>query len=175
MVKGIAPMSGSGPGIAAGFTLVELMITLVIVGILAAYGVPSVRDMIQAGRLRSASSDFYSALILARSEAIKRRITVTVAPLSTGWNSGWTVKAGATTYGSHEALPSSVIVQVGVPAAATTSPIVYGMNGRVSSGSQTVIFYTSPEVAQPRCLSIDPSGMPRSQIDTNMKGSDGCY
>lgn len=159
-----------------GFTLVELMIALAIVGVLAAFAVPSMRDMIQAARVRSASSDLYSALVLARSEAIKRRTSVTVAPAvsATGWSSGWTVKAGATTLGSHEALPSDLLVQVDVPAVSTFDPIVYGMNGRVSAGSQTIIFYTTPAVTQPRCLSIDPSGLPRSRIDTNMTGTDGC-
>jgi type IV fimbrial biogenesis protein FimT len=156
-----------------GFTLVEAMIVLTIVGILAAYAVPSMRDMMQASRLRSASSDFYGALIQARSEAIKRHSNVTITPSASGWAGGWTVAAGATTLATHDPLESGVAVQVNVPAG-TASAIVYGMNGRVSAGTQNVIFYASPAVAQPRCMSIDPSGMPRSRTDTNMTATDGC-
>lgn len=156
-----------------GFTLIEAMIVLTIVGILAVYAVPSMRDMMQAARLRNSSSDFYGALITARSEAIKRRTSVTVVPSSSGWQGGWSVLAGTTVLASHDPLESGVQVQVNVPAG-TASTITYGMNGRVTSGSQTVIFYATPAVAQPRCMSIDPSGMPRSRTDTNMTATDGC-
>ena len=150
------------------------MIVLAIVGILAAYAVPSMRDLIQASKLRSASSDFYGALVLARSEAIKRRTNVTITPVTASWTGGWTVTVGATLLASHDALESGVLVQVNVPASGTTNPIVYGMNGRVSSGTQNVIFYSSPTVTQPRCMSIDPSGMPRSRTDSNLIATDGC-
>ena len=162
------------PAASGGFTLIEIMIVVAIVAVLAAFGVPSMRDMIQASKMRSAGSDLYGALILARGEAIKRRTTVTVAPASSNWANGWTVTAGATTLQTQGALESGVLVQVNVPAA-TASSIVYGMNGRVSSSTlQTVIFYVSPTIAQPRTISIDPSGMPRSRTDTNMTASDGC-
>ncbi len=157
-----------------GFTLIEMMVTVGIVGVLAAYAVPSMRDMIQAAKARSASSDFYAALILARSEAIKRRTSVTIAPVTAAWEGGWTVKAGATTLSTHDPLESGVLTQVNVPAVAAAS-IVYGMNGRVATSSQqNVIFYLSPAVSQPRCVNVDPSGLPRIRTDTNMTASDGC-
>lgn len=149
------------------------MIVLAIVGVLAAYAVPSMRDMIQATKLRTAASDFYGAMILARSEAIKRRANVTITPAAAGWTGGWTVATGATTLAAHDALDTAILVQVNVPAV-SASAIVYGMNGRVSSASQNVIFYITPSVAQPRCMSIDPSGMPRSRTDTNLTATDGC-
>ena len=157
-----------------GFTLIEVMIVVAIAAVLAAFAVPSMRDLIQAAKSRSAASDLYGSLILARGEAIKRRTTVTVAPVSSSWDNGWTVTAGGTTLESHGALETGVLVQVNVPAA-TASSIAYGMNGRVASSAlQTVIFYLSPTISQPRCISIDPSGMPRSRADTNMTASDGC-
>lgn len=169
----MAPIAFAGPR-PLGFTLIEMMVAVAIVAVLAAFAVPSARDMIQAAKMRSASSDFYSALVLARSEAIKRRASVTLAPVTTTWSGGWTVKAGTTTLAAHDALESGVLVQVNVPAV-TASSIVYGMNGRVSTSTQqNVIFYLSPVVSQPRCVNIDPSGLPRSRTDTNMTASDGC-
>lgn len=86
-----------------GFTLIELMITIAIAGILLAIGVPSMRDMIHQNRLTGHVNEFVAANLLARSEAIKRGSQVTLCrsanaessnTCSTGagnWSSGWLV------------------------------------------------------------------------------------
>jgi type IV fimbrial biogenesis protein FimT len=56
----------------------ELMITLALIGVLAALAVPSMRDFIRNGRLTSASNDLLRSLNLARTEAIKRQTNVAV-------------------------------------------------------------------------------------------------
>lgn len=59
-----------------GFTIIELGVTLFIAGILLALAVPSFETFIQNNRLRSATSDFVTAVNLARVEAIKRQARV---------------------------------------------------------------------------------------------------
>ena len=56
----------------SGFTLVELMITLAIAGILVAVGIPSFNSTISSNRLTSYANELVTALNLARSEAVKR-------------------------------------------------------------------------------------------------------
>jgi len=61
-----------------GFSLVELMVTVVVIGILSALAVPNMRAFIQNMRITSQTNEFISDLNYARSEAIKRAADVTV-------------------------------------------------------------------------------------------------
>ena len=165
----------TGSVMAGGFTLIEVMIVLVILAILATVAAPAMTGMLRTSKVRTIASDFYSALLKARSESIKRRVTVTVAPAGASWSTGWTVKYGTTTLVSHEALASDIGVQINVPATSTVSAIVYGSNGRISSAAPTLIFYApSDSSVQARCVSADPAGLPRVRTDTNGVATDGC-
>ena len=75
-----------------GFTLVEMLVTLSIVGIFTAIAVPSFTSLIASQNIRVSASMLQSSLLQARSEAIKRNTVVMVSP-SAGqqWTSGWTV------------------------------------------------------------------------------------
>lgn len=61
-----------------GFSLIELIIVVVIIGIIATIGVPSYQGMMERGRITSASNNLLGAMQLARSEAATRRTNVTV-------------------------------------------------------------------------------------------------
>ena len=62
----------------AGFTLLELMVVLAIAGILIAVGIPTMSDFIRNSRITGAANDVMAALHFTRSEAVKRRIPVTL-------------------------------------------------------------------------------------------------
>lgn len=91
-----------------GVTLVELLVVIAITGVLASVAIPSYINMIISNRVSSITSDFHSNLLLARSEALKRGMTVSicksanaevagascdpspsVAGSNVGWGSGW--------------------------------------------------------------------------------------
>ncbi len=83
-----------------GFSLLELMVTLVILAILLGIGVPSFNSITQSSRLRSVVHDLNTAVQLARSEAVSRRetaaacrsnVTQTACGFGADWSSGWMV------------------------------------------------------------------------------------
>jgi len=71
-----------------GFTLVELMITIAVVGVLASMAVPSYSKMIERNKLKEVAQGLKSDLMFARAEAIKRSQDVTVSR-NTGDNGAW--------------------------------------------------------------------------------------
>jgi len=64
----------------SGFTLVEIMVTVVIVGIFASIALPSFARIIENNRINTATNELISNLLLTKSEALKRRNTVTLCP-----------------------------------------------------------------------------------------------
>jgi len=66
-----------------GFTLLELMFTIALLGTLLGLAAPSFRDFLRNSKLTSSSNDLLADLNLARTEAIKRRESVIVCSSST--------------------------------------------------------------------------------------------
>lgn len=78
-----------------GFTLIELMVTVAVMGFVLAIGVPAFKDTLRNAQLTAGINEFVASLNYARSEAVKRGVYVTVRKKSTsstvGWESGWNV------------------------------------------------------------------------------------
>lgn len=62
----------------SGMTLIELMVTLVVAGILFSLAIPSMRTIIQNTRIANQTNEMITDLNFARSEAIKRASNVTI-------------------------------------------------------------------------------------------------
>ncbi len=77
-----------------GFTLVELVITLVLVGILSAIAAPNFALMFEGNKMKGATEELYQLLQFARAEAIgkNRNIYVDVRASGTEWCVGYTDK-----------------------------------------------------------------------------------
>jgi len=82
----------------SGFTIVELMIVVILVGVFAAFAIPNFQVMTQNNRLTSQTNDFLGAFYLARSEAVKLHDDVVLCSSSNGtscngadWDQGWLI------------------------------------------------------------------------------------
>lgn len=76
----------------AGFTLVELMVTVALAAILAFVAVPNLSLFKRNAELTSATNALVAAISTARSEALKRNYNAVVLPADgTRWESGWIV------------------------------------------------------------------------------------
>lgn len=118
-----------------GFTIIELMITLVVAAILLAIAVPSFRSMIADNRLSGTATQVVASLNLARSEAIKRGASVQVASSSgTGdWKNGWSVNVGGTELRHVDAVGGDQTV------AGTASSVQFNSRGELVGGGTLTI------------------------------------
>lgn len=79
----------------SGFTLVELIITLLIGSILLAWGVPNYRDLKARRMVTDISNEIVYSFTQARAEAVRYGNDVRVIPNGGSWQNGWrTVSIG---------------------------------------------------------------------------------
>lgn len=154
----------------AGFTLVELMVVVAIMGIVMAFGVPAVRDLMANQRMKSASFDLVTTAMFARSEAIKRATPIYVAAPSGNLTSGWCVQLTSTTVCNPSSPDMNVTMRVQKSASGVTyrffsgaAPISFNRAGRL--GSQVKINIVDDELSTlRRCVTIDVGGNARSAV-----------
>ncbi|MFQ5549131.1 MAG: GspH/FimT family pseudopilin [Woeseia sp.] len=61
-----------------GFTLYELLITLLVVGIVLTIGIPNFSEFTQNSRITSTANDLHSSFQLARTEAARSKSNITI-------------------------------------------------------------------------------------------------
>ena len=136
------PCRSRPSGRARGFTLLEALIAMGIVAILAAVGIPSFQNMSVGRIVRGQVDDLAGSIRLARTEALKRGIPVTICRSSApeavsptcaagaDWSSGWIVFADRNARGVVDANDTVIRVQ----------PTYTNSGGITRTGTQAITF-----------------------------------
>ncbi len=164
-----------------GFTLIELMIALTVLGIAVSIAVPSYAFLITTNRMASEINDFVANLNYARSEAVKRGLSVslcrsndTPATCNTptpagGWEGGWIVVVSDGTVLKDYAALNSNDRLIGKNNVLNT--IRFDRNG-FASGSNGTVTLCDPDnnLLNARAVVIARTGRIRLAQDTNSDG-----
>ena len=153
-----------------GFTIIEIGISLVVLGILLAVGLPSFVTWIANTQIRTGAEGVLNGIQLARAEAVRRNMTTqfvlteaALVPVTTGWTvrvvgSGEVVQSRSANEGSPNA---QVVIE---PATGTT--LTFNGMGRVVANPDLTPAVTQLDIVNPqggtcvsaggvmRCLSI---------------------
>ena len=116
----------------AGFTMVEMVVTIAITGIIVALAVPSFKTTLMNSRRAALINDFVASAGYARSEALNRKAPVVMCRVNnpatatdctsssgSGYEKGWIVATA--TIGTGCALSNFTVLRRGGPAAEPTA------------------------------------------------------
>lgn len=138
-----------------GFTLIEALMVIGIIAVLSSLAGPPFVRMIADQRAKSTATDLYTALTVARSEAIKLNQNVTLQPKTGGWAKGWIVP---NPNGGANLLDANA---TNVPISGAPDSVTYNGGGRLIGGSTVPSFTIGASDKTQRCLTVDLSGRPR--------------
>lgn len=151
----------------AGFTAVELIVTLAIIGVLLALAAPGLRQLTLNQGVKTAAFDMLSALQYARSEAIKRpgeTVTLKAGASSDGaWTTGWRLLDGAGDKIRVWTVASNITVADtnGTP----LTQVTFGKDGHLTTTPKLQFSSTSTvSGVGPRCVKVDLMGRPYAAI-----------
>ena len=101
-----------------GLTLIELMVSTIILAIMVSAAAPSMKSFFDRGNISVVGPIFEKTIKLARSEAIQRSQTVRISPISvsSNWANGWRIDlvtgpnpADVSLIRTFEALPGDTV------------------------------------------------------------------
>lgn len=160
---------------AHGFTLVEVMMVITIMGVLMAIAVPGIKTLLNNQKMKSATFDLVTTAMLARSEAIKwsgaSGASISIVAPSNNFSNGWCIVFTSATTCSLSA-PADGVMQIIKPTAkiayvyqGTASPIIFTRTGRLAGGVPIKLLVTDDDnFVVPRCVTFDINGNAKVQV-----------
>lgn len=155
-----------------GFTLIEILVSVAILGVLIAIAIPNFSNTIKRYRISAIRDELTSSLQLARSEAVRRGVQIIVVrntancvfdmPDSQDWHCGWRVVVDSNNNGnvnsSEEVIQNTVLptgFMLGHPNAGSPSKIIANRWGQFAPlANRFVVSPTATGVSDAETLTI---------------------
>ena len=143
----------------SGFTLVEVLVAMAIMGILMAVAMPEVASFLQTNKMKAAASDVFSGVQLARAEAVRRNLPVqfgltaspvalnaVAAPVYSASGTNWVVGFQDPAINAYRVITSRSAAdgKSGITVTAPTASITYTALGATTLGATAVIDVKNP-------------------------------
>lgn len=158
-----------------GFNLLELLTAIAILGIITVIAVPSFQSISINSSLSTETNDLVSSMRLARSEAAKQGLDVTVCSANAGltacsgdadWSTGWLViDNGGNILLAREALPATTATEMAI--VGTAGSIVFNRNGFSSSARTIKLCGPMDEARRARGVIVSVDGRVRLATDSD--------
>lgn len=140
-----------------GFTLIELMVTIAVLAVVLGIAIPSFSNIVSSNRVDGGAQELYGALQLARSEAVKRRASVSICRSNadfddcadgTDWSAGWLMVTSA------EDEPLRVWEAQGLEIEGPSAGVTFLASGMVSSEEDFTVTVPNCTGDQARSISV---------------------
>ncbi len=162
-----------------GFTLIELIVTISIAAILAGIAIPSFSPIIQSTQLTTYANELVTSLNLARSEAVKRGVQVSVrrkGSTNQNWDSGWdiftdlngdgTLDTADTLLKTYPALTNGFTLRTGTDGYQTFAAYLPSGLSLNSNGGTFRLCSSSADRLNSRTIEINALGRPKTSEGT---------
>lgn len=150
-----------------GFTLFELMMTLAVVGVVAALSVPMFGDIVKNNRLATQVNNMLASLNYARNETVTRGANVRLEPIVAGtdWTAGWRVRVDGNNDGDFSDTEDMVLRNFEeVESSSLTSSvntITYSPEGQAQSTATLTLVANECTDGHKRVVNVKLSGLAR--------------
>jgi type IV fimbrial biogenesis protein FimT len=156
-----------------GFTIPELMLVLAIAGVMAALAVPNFNSLLVNNRMTAQVNNMVGVLNLARSEAVRRGLPVTVCTSTNQtscnggatWETGLIAQAGGTVIRVVEGFPNNFTLRSGQ----FVNSVTFQPNA-FTNQSGTFRFCDQRGQSAARGVLLSVTGRPQISQDTNANG-----